>query len=517
MALLQLNCLIASISGEPIFIEDHGFELDNYPIPDNTYLFTLSHWSKWTNGDSVLISNVWDSGATNPRGGTTFDDPIFSDGPPQGHQCAWTSTYPTHKGLGEFGIYQTLSAHITANTMYMLHLWVGNPATNTWSDSSSLPGLFVKDGFPGYRVQLLAGNEVIVEDNNTTFIEEGHWKQSNVSVIVRPDHPDIGKQIGVRLVNKNIPNYPAYGQVYFDNIVLEAIPLDPPPTNAPNTMPPSAPPTQNPSKSPTLYPVSNPTESPITAPTKNPVLDPTTSPITDKSTQNPTKRPTLNPLRNPVQNPTTLPTIPHPTLFAHQPSISYLHLTSQSTSISDAHTTNTESGIDLNVNPFTSLGTIVLVIIIAFICVTICVVGGLWFRKYKTQTMATQTQMAVATVTNGTENTLNQAPNTDDIGQDIDNSESEDSSESDGLYEVHHTTQGQEDNEPQTMGEGGVHETRGVINARTVMGGSAQRTKGADSEEAMHDMENRDPSLSDADDSNDLWANEGWNTQDTRM
>lgn len=98
-------------------------------------------------------------------------------------------------GSGEAGISQTLSSTLTANIKYTLLVDVGNPKGVDPSSGIDLTG------FPGYRVELLAGDTVVAADNNTLQIADGSFATSTVNFTVGADNPLLGENLCIRLVN----------------------------------------------------------------------------------------------------------------------------------------------------------------------------------------------------------------------------------------------------------------------------------------------------------------------------
>ena len=135
-------------------------------------------------------------------------------------------------GQGSLGITQPLAANLEANHLYRLSVAVGNIASGSSPTPPCSNGSFFNlDGFPGYAVQLLAGGVVIGEDYNTMFglIPEGEFRISTVEVQVPANHPQLGTQLEVRLLNLNEddptePNAPGI-EVNFDAVTLEAFAL----------------------------------------------------------------------------------------------------------------------------------------------------------------------------------------------------------------------------------------------------------------------------------------------------
>ena len=120
----------------------------------------------------------------------------------------------------EAGLLQTLSATLQANTAYTLAVDVGNSAPNL------PPIMFNFKGFPGCRVDLLAGGAVIASDNNTLVPGEGIFLKSTVSSTTGASPLNLGQQLGIRLVNLILPGptgNPNNGiEVNFDNVRLDA-------------------------------------------------------------------------------------------------------------------------------------------------------------------------------------------------------------------------------------------------------------------------------------------------------
>ncbi|HNN97392.1 MAG TPA: hypothetical protein PKI03_34225 [Pseudomonadota bacterium] len=112
----------------------------------------------------------------------------------------------------EAGLQQTLTATLLPSTQYTLVVEVGNIATD---GSPSHPFNFA--GFPNYRIDLLAGGQILASDNNTLRPNEGRFLTSTVSFTSGSQHPQMGMALSIRLVNLNN----AVGtEVNFDNVRL---------------------------------------------------------------------------------------------------------------------------------------------------------------------------------------------------------------------------------------------------------------------------------------------------------
>ncbi len=117
-------------------------------------------------------------------------------------------------GKGVAGISQTLTDTLKANTNYVLKMSIGSP------QSYSAHGLtFSHIGFPGYRVDLLAGVNVIATDNNILSIPNGYFGTSVVSYTALANDPNLGKPLQIRITNLN--SGPG-GDVDIDDVSLTA-------------------------------------------------------------------------------------------------------------------------------------------------------------------------------------------------------------------------------------------------------------------------------------------------------
>lgn len=113
-------------------------------------------------------------------------------------------------GSGAVGFTQTLDALLTVNTKYTLQVEVGNPeGVDQFGNDYT--------GFPGYRVELVAGGNVLAADNNTLNIEEGQFKTSEVSFLAFADNLCLGNNLEIRLIN--LGQGPGLS-IDFDNVSL---------------------------------------------------------------------------------------------------------------------------------------------------------------------------------------------------------------------------------------------------------------------------------------------------------
>lgn len=212
-----------AIQGAPIPIVNYGFEAD--PAANNTFpVLVPAGWSLYD--PNSIIDNAFDAvGIINPTGGT-----FFPAGAPEGTNAALIFL-SGDVGAGHVGLTQTLPAALAPGTRYTLRAEVGNIASGIGSPPFDVYGFFDLDGFPGYRVQLLAGGVVVAQDDNSlsASIPEGEFRTSTVVLDVGAAHPQLGQLLSVRVVNLSIPGSPAEPgiEVDFDDIRLDATPIPP--------------------------------------------------------------------------------------------------------------------------------------------------------------------------------------------------------------------------------------------------------------------------------------------------
>ncbi len=148
----------------------------------------------------------------------------FTNGASHGQRVAIAFNFSGTGGRGEYGLLQTLDATLQANTSYSLQVDIGNIASGMAVNQT----FFDLDGFPGYRIDLLAGDTVLASDNNTlaSSIDEGQFGLSVVQFTTGASHASlIDQPLGIRLVNLNVidPAFPlAHLEVDFDNVRLTA-------------------------------------------------------------------------------------------------------------------------------------------------------------------------------------------------------------------------------------------------------------------------------------------------------
>jgi hypothetical protein len=210
-----------------VFVENHSFEVEIESIvpPGGWEIYDPSSTGV---GIGTYPPTVIDD-AYNPPG------PGGVPVPPDGDEIGWTflsSEFGQDAGSGNpAGFQQELSSTLTANSHYELSVAVGNPQSFF---SPRTFRLFNMENFPGYIIQLLAGDTVIAEDINSVSIDEGDFGIASLSLTVDDSHSTLlGMALGIRLLNQNndvaadFEDIPWAAAVEFDNVQLSvsAVPV----------------------------------------------------------------------------------------------------------------------------------------------------------------------------------------------------------------------------------------------------------------------------------------------------
>jgi len=125
-------------------------------------------------------------------------DDFYNQDPPDGTYVAYVFGFI---GSGPVGLQQTLASQLMANSQYNLSVAVGN-LKSTFSPRSLR--YWNEEGFPGYEIQLLAGDEIIASDSNLTPIAEGDFANISLSFTTGNSHAFLGEDLGIRLINQNL-------------------------------------------------------------------------------------------------------------------------------------------------------------------------------------------------------------------------------------------------------------------------------------------------------------------------
>lgn len=159
---------------------------------------------------------------------------FFPDGAPEGQRVGIAFSFFGSGGQGEWGFVQVLGETLQPRTQYTLRVRIGNIGSGTSISNDFFP----LDGFPGYRVELLAGADlpgggvVIAQDDNSLAgtIPDGQWAESIVRLTTGGSHPNLNQTLGIRLVNLNLvdPGFPGSDlEVDFDDVRIDAGPAPP--------------------------------------------------------------------------------------------------------------------------------------------------------------------------------------------------------------------------------------------------------------------------------------------------
>jgi hapalindole H/12-epi-hapalindole U/12-epi-fischerindole U synthase len=207
IALCILPMLAArTVAAAPITISNPSFE---QPVtPPDSFIVGATAPTGWTSFGNLNMSTRV-VGVVNPNDTILYVEPV-----PDGDNVGVTF-FQNFSG-DEAGMQQTLAATLQLSTGYTLTVEIGNMA------SAPPPNDFDFDGFPGYRVELLAGGVVIASDENTAAPGEGRFLTSTVEVTTGNSHPQAGQALGIRLTNLDA----APGtEVNFDDVQLDATPF----------------------------------------------------------------------------------------------------------------------------------------------------------------------------------------------------------------------------------------------------------------------------------------------------
>lgn len=215
---LNLSALLAS--AQPIPIANAGFE-SNTISPGAFSVLVPQSWSIYDPG-FIINQNANSVGVIRPDVPQLF----FPTGAPEGVNAALVFLAGPQSAAA--GLQQTLTATLQANTRYRCSVQVGNIASGT-----SLPGsadgggiFYDLNGFPGYRIDVQAGVNVVGSDSNSigATIPEGEWREARFYFDVTNTHPQLGQTLSIRLVNLKFAATPGSPniEVDFDDVRLSA-------------------------------------------------------------------------------------------------------------------------------------------------------------------------------------------------------------------------------------------------------------------------------------------------------
>ena len=195
---LLVTWLVPAAQAQPLEIQNPGFEA--VELADDEFLAGQLGGAPGWEGTN---NNAW--GAWNP--------PVdaYPDEAPEGSNIGFLYQNPD---LGSVAMSHDLSDTLQPEATYTLSLFVGNPQAYF---SELYNFFFDLEGFPSYRVELLAGGVVLAADDNTLLPEEGTFERTSITYSVPSDDPLVGEPLSIRLINFNdLPGY----QVDFDDVQL---------------------------------------------------------------------------------------------------------------------------------------------------------------------------------------------------------------------------------------------------------------------------------------------------------
>jgi len=212
--LVLAACLVLPLSARAVLLTVNNPSFESPGAAGGVFVGgTSTGPTNWTVYNTGSTGNTRFFGVWNPATTTSFIDPV-----PSGTNIG--VVFLDDNAGREAGLRQTLAATLQISTQYTLTVAVGN-----FRPSVGDPWNFA--GFPGYRVDLLAGTLVLASDNNTLSPGEGRFLTSTVSFTTGLSHANAGQALAIRLVSLNGPGV----EVNFDNVLLDATAI-PEPTSA---------------------------------------------------------------------------------------------------------------------------------------------------------------------------------------------------------------------------------------------------------------------------------------------
>jgi hypothetical protein len=151
-------------------------------------------------------------GVLNPNSTTLYADPV-----PDGSNVGVVFLGPSFGG-SPAGLQQVLATNLQPRTRYILSVDVGNIANDPNPPHSS----FNFAGFPGYRIELRAGTNLIAAAENAVLPGEGRFVASAITGVTSSVSAGLGQPLAIRLINLD----QAGGiEVNFDRVQLDAVAL----------------------------------------------------------------------------------------------------------------------------------------------------------------------------------------------------------------------------------------------------------------------------------------------------
>lgn len=200
--------------------------------------FTFGALNGWDLYDPGLVTSDGDGpqyfiGTLEPTivtsTGNSTTPQFFPGGAPEGSRVGIAFNFSPSGGGGEYGLQQTLAHTLQANSTYTLSVQVGNIASGRDVGQND----YNLDGFPGYRVDLLAGSTLLTTTQTVDpgTIAEGAFATAEYQYSTGAADPLLGQALTIRLVNLNVvdPSAPSADlEVDFDDIQLDVVAIPEP-------------------------------------------------------------------------------------------------------------------------------------------------------------------------------------------------------------------------------------------------------------------------------------------------
>ncbi len=220
------------VGAAPVNVVNHSFEDISGESPFNEFTFgALNGWDVYDPGNITNegVGPIFFVGTLTPFEPDPVGNPgvfaNFPGGAADGQRVAIAFNFQGSDGDGEYGLVQTLDVALRPFSTYTLEVEIGNIDSATAMNGDFFP----LAGFPGYRVDLLAGDFIVAQDNNSLSgsIPDGEFGTSIVTLATGADHDHFDQLLRIRLVNLNQldPLFPDSDiEVDFDNVRLDRSP-----------------------------------------------------------------------------------------------------------------------------------------------------------------------------------------------------------------------------------------------------------------------------------------------------
>ncbi len=220
-ALAIAGSSISVVTAAPVAVINPGFEAN--PVSAGCFaVFTPTGWQPYD------PFNILDTGQDVIGALNTSAGPYFPEAP-EGSNVGLVFLQGDVGG-GEAGMRQVLSATLQTSTIYRLSVEVGDIDSGVGLPPCDQFGFFNLENFPGYRVELLAGGEVIAVDDNSLAgdLSDGVFLPTAIRATIPAVHVEASQPLEIRLINLNVAETPEEPgiEVDFDAVALEATPVN---------------------------------------------------------------------------------------------------------------------------------------------------------------------------------------------------------------------------------------------------------------------------------------------------